>query len=75
MRCLPNLLGSSELFALSHHIREPVGPPIEVEDQAHRRVRYLFDSVAGHIANGDAQFARRLNVNVVCAAAYAYNDA
>ncbi|KAI8046830.1 hypothetical protein M5D96_003044 [Drosophila gunungcola] len=75
MCCLPHLLGSGELFALAHHIREPVRPPVKVEDQAHRRVRHLLDSVAGNVAHGDAQFARRLHVNVVCAAADAHDNA
>lgn len=75
MRCLSHLFRSGEFFALAHHIRQPVCPSVEVEDQAHRRVRHLLDSIAGNVANGDAEFARRLYIDVVCAAADADDDA
>ena len=54
------LFGAGDLLALLDHVGEPEGPPVEVQDQAERRVGHLLHAVAGNVADRDAQLAGSL---------------
>jgi hypothetical protein len=54
------LLWAGDLLALFDHVGEPVGPPVQVEDEAEGGVRHLLHTVARHIAHRDTHLPRSL---------------
>ncbi|CAN8000021.1 unnamed protein product [Ixodes pacificus] len=83
---LAHLLGALELLALTHHVGQPVGAPVQVENQAECCVGHLLHAVTRHVAHGNAcgtehrapsltELPGCLRVNVVHPRPDAHNDA
>jgi len=53
---------------------EPVGPPVQVEDERERGVGHLFNTVAGHVAHGDPEVGGGTHVDVVVVDADAHDQ-
>ena len=74
-RCvLSNLFRIGKLLSFSDHIGQPVRSPVEIQDQTERCVGDFFGSVAGHIADGNAQFTGRFYVDIIHVRSDSYDD-
>ncbi len=54
------LLRAGDLLALLDHVGEPVGPPVQVEDEAEGGVSHLLHPVPRDIAHRDTHLPRSL---------------
>ncbi len=54
------LLRAGDLLALLDHVGEPVGPPVQVEDEAEGGVSHLLHPVPRNIAHRDTHLPRSL---------------
>ncbi len=54
------LLWAGDLLAFLDHVGEPVGPPVQVEDEAEGGVCHLLYTIARHIAHRDTHLPRSL---------------
>ena len=57
---LSHLFGPRKLLALSHHVSEPEGAAVKVQDEAHGRVRDLLDTVPRHVTHSNTQLSSSL---------------
>lgn len=71
---LAHLLRPRKLFPLPDHVREPVGSPVQVEDEAERRVGHFLDAVSGNVANCYTELAGRFNVDIIHPRTYTNYD-